>query len=212
MTRTLLPPDVDRSYGRCARRHNASTRGKGVSPMLTSTQIENIDRVFAMIDSSGDGRVTWDDFETLTRGIAEELGRDSKSTEIAELSAAYHGVWEYVSAAADLDQDGAVTRDEFRKAHSTQALSAGLLLDKWLVAADRCFDAADRDGHGYLTEDALAGVYRAGGITDRQVASAAFQAMDVNSNGRVDKAEFSANVRGLFEAVDKSMKGARMIG
>jgi hypothetical protein len=37
-------------------------------------------------------------------------------------------------------------------------------------------------------------VYRAVGITDRQVAAAAFQAMDVDSNGRVDKTEFSANV------------------
>ncbi|MDI5979858.1 EF-hand domain-containing protein [Amycolatopsis magusensis] len=175
-------------------------------------QIENIDRVFAMIDSSGNGRISWSDFEKLTGGIADELGRDLTSPEVENLLAAYRDVWEYISSAADLDQDKAVTKEEFRKAHSTQALSAGVLLGKWQVAADRCFDAADRGGNGYLTEDALAGVYRAGGIADRQVVAAAFQAMDVNNNGRVDKTEFSANVRGLFEAVDKSMKGAHMIG
>jgi Ca2+-binding EF-hand superfamily protein len=179
--------------------------------MLTPMQIENISRVFAMIDLSGNDKITWNDFETLTQGIAGELGLAPDSTEIEGLLAAYRDVWDYISGAADLDQDGAVTKAEFEKAHMTQALTAGALLDKWQVAADRCFEAADRDGDGYIDEDALAGVYRAGGISDQQVATAAFQAMDVDNDGRVDKTEFSANVRGLFLAVDESMKGAHML-
>jgi Ca2+-binding EF-hand superfamily protein len=174
-------------------------------------QIENISRVFTMIDLSGDDRITWNDFETLTQGIARELGLTPDSAEIEGLLAAYKDVWDYLSGAADLDQDDAVTRAEFEKAHATQALTAGALLDRWQVAADRCFEVADRDNDGYIDEDALASVYRACGITDRQVAAAAFQAMDTNDNGQVDKTEFSANVRGLFLAVDESMKGAHLI-
>lgn len=180
--------------------------------MLTPMQIENVNRVFAMLDLSGNGRITWDDFEALTRGIAGELSLASDSAEIKGLMDAYRDVWDNISGAADLDEDGAVAKAEFEKAHATEVLSAGELLDKWQVAADRCFDVADRDADGYIDEDALAGIYRAGGIADRQVASAAFQAMDVNNNGRVDKIEFSANVRGLFMAVDESMKGAHMLG
>jgi hypothetical protein len=180
--------------------------------MLTPMQIENIGRVFAVIDLNGNGKITWNDFETMAQGIASELGLDPGSTEIEGLLAAYKDAWDYISGAADLDQDGAVTKVEFEKAHETQVLTTGALLDKWQVAADRYFDAADRDGDGYIDEDALASAYRAVGITDRQVAAAAFQAMDVDSNGRVDKTEFSANVRGLFLAVDESMKGAHMLG
>lgn len=179
--------------------------------MLTPTQLDNINRVFAMIDVNGNGNISWEDLEKLSHGIAGELGLERTSAEIEGLMAAYRDVWDYISGAADLDENGLVTKAEFEKAHVDQILSAGVLLDKWLVAADRCFDVADLDGDGYMDEDALAAIYRATGITDRQVARAAFAAMDVNENGQVDRAEFVANVRGLFLATDESMKGAHMI-
>lgn len=179
--------------------------------MLTQMQIENIDRVFAMLDLSGNGRISWDDFETLTYGIAKEFGLETSSTEVKGLLAAYKNVWDYIREAADLSKDGSVVKIEFQEAHSTQRLSAGELLNKWQVAADRCFNVADRDADGYIDEDALASIYRAGGIADRQVARAAFQAMDVNDDGQIDKAELSANVRGMFIATDESMKGAHLL-
>jgi Ca2+-binding EF-hand superfamily protein len=179
--------------------------------MLTHMQIENIDRVFAMLDLNGDGRIDWNDFETLTYGIAKEFGLETKSAEVEGLLEAYKNVWDYIREAADLNKNDSVVKVEFKEAHSTQRLSAGELLSKWQVAADRCFDVADRDADGYIDEDALASIYRAGGIADRQVARAAFQAMDVNTDGQVDKAELSANVRGMFTATDESMKGAHLL-
>jgi Ca2+-binding EF-hand superfamily protein len=179
--------------------------------MLTDMQIENINRVFAMLDLDGDGRIGWKDFEALSYGIAKEFGLETKSTEVQGLLAAYKDVWDYVREAADLDKDGWVAKAEFEEAHSTQHLSAGELLDKWQVAADQCFDVADRDADGYIDEDALASIYRAGGVADRQVARAAFQAMDVSDDGQVNKAELSANVRALFTATDESMKGAQLL-
>jgi Ca2+-binding EF-hand superfamily protein len=177
----------------------------------TQMQTENIDRVFAMLDLNGDGRISWDDFETVTYGIAKEFGLDTKSAEVQGLLVAYKNAWDYIREAADLDKDGSVVKVEFEEAHSTQHLSEGELLDKWQVAADRCFDVADRDADGYIDEDALASIYRAGGIADRQVARAAFQAMGVNDDGQVDKAEFSAHIRGMFIATDESMKGAHLL-
>ncbi len=179
--------------------------------MLTQMQIENIDRVFAMLDLNGNGRIGWDDFGVLTYGIAKEFDLETESVEVQGLLAAYKNVWDYIREAADLDKDGLVAKVEFEEAHSTQRLSAGELLDKWQVAADRCFDVADRDADGYIDEDALASIYRAGGVADRQVARAAFQAMDVNNDGQIDKAELSANVRGMFTAIDESMKGAHLL-
>ena len=179
--------------------------------MLTDMQIENIDRVFAMLDLNRDGRIDWNDFETVTYGIAKEFSLETKSAEVQGLLAAYKNAWEYIREAADLNKDDAVGKVEFQEAHSTQLLSVEELLDKWQVAADRCFDVADRDADGYIDEDALASIYRAGGITDRQIARAAFQAMNVNNDGQVDKTEFSAHVRGMFTATDESMKGAHLL-
>jgi Ca2+-binding EF-hand superfamily protein len=179
--------------------------------MLAQMQIENIDRVFAMLDLNGNGRISWDDFGVLTYDIAKEFDLETESVEVQGLLAAYKNVWDYIREAADLDKDGLVAKVEFEEAHSTQRLSAGELLDKWQVAADRCFDVADRDADGYIDEDALASIYRAGGVADRQVARAAFQAMDVNNDGQIDKAELSANVRGMFTAIDESMKGAHLL-
>jgi Ca2+-binding EF-hand superfamily protein len=178
-----------------------------VDPM----QIENINRAFAIFDLNRDGKISWDDFETLIHGAANEFGLEKNSTEITGLLSAYNDIWDYLREAADLDKDGQVVKAEFEKAHSMQRLSAGELLNKWQVVADRVFDMVDRDGDGYIDEDALASIYRTYGIADRQVVGASFQAMDLNNDGQVDKAEFSANIRGLFTATDESMKGAQML-
>lgn len=180
--------------------------------MLTPTQTERLNRVFAVFDMDGNGGISWDDFETVAGGIADEFGLDLDSAEVKGLLAAYKNVWDYVGEGADLDQDGRVLKAEFVEAHSAQRLSVGELLNRWQVVADRCFDIADRDADGYIDEDAVAGIYRGAGIADGQVARIAFEAMDVDSNGQVDRTEFSANVRGLFIATDESMKGARMLG
>jgi Ca2+-binding EF-hand superfamily protein len=179
--------------------------------MLTHMQIENIGRVFAMLDLDGNDRINWNDFEKVTYGIAEEFSLETNSTEVQGLLAAYKNVWDYICEAADLNKDSSVAKAEFEEAHSTRHLSTKELLNKWQVASDRCFDAVDRDADGYIDEEALASIYRAAGIADRQVARAAFQAMDVNNNDQVDKNEFSAHVRGIFIATDESMKGAHML-
>lgn len=136
--------------------------------MSTPMQIDNINRVFAILDVNGNGKISWSDLEN-------------------------------------------VVKAEFDKAQVSQVLSVGTLLDKWVVTADRGFDLIDQDGDGRVDEDELASLYRGAGITDRQVARVAFQAMDLNEDNRVDKTEWLAHVRGLFLAVDESMKGAHLI-
>lgn len=179
--------------------------------MSDHLQLDNVDRVFAVVDLDGNGVISWEDFATMARGVGREFGLGGESTEVRALVEAYREVWGYICGAADSDADGVVGKAEFRRAHEAGRLSTGELLEKWLVASGCSFDLADRDGDGYLDGDEFSGIYRGAGITDPTVARIAFAAMDVDGDGRLDRAELVANVRGLFTATDESAKGARML-
>lgn len=179
--------------------------------MSGDLRMDNVDRAFAVFDVDGDGVISWGDFDAAARGIGREFGLGVESSEVRALAAAYRELWEYLRG-ADVDVDGVVGREEFRRAHEAGRLTTGGLLARWQVAAERVFDVADRDGDGLLDGSEFAGFYRGAGVVDPQVAAIAFAAMDVDGDGRVDRAELVAHVRGLFTAVDASTKGASLLG
>ncbi len=178
--------------------------------MSEHMQVDNIDRIFTVIDLDGNGEISLDDFGAMARGVGREFELEAGSPEVQRLLEAYQDVWDYIRG-ADVDVDDVVTKAEFRQAHETGRLSTSELLEKWQVVSRCAFDLADQDGDGYLDEDEFAGIYRGAGVTDPQVAAIAFGAMDVDSDGHLDRDEFLANVRGLFTATDESTKGARML-
>lgn len=83
-------------------------------------------------------------------------------------------------------------------------------MEKWESASRGNFELADGDGDGYIDLDGFIRIYRGGGV-DAKVAEAAFGAMDVDDDRRLDWTELSANIRGLFTATDESAKGAHMV-
>lgn len=179
--------------------------------MSSPLQHENVNRAFSILDVSGNGRITWGDFEKVINSIVAAMGLEVDSDPAVRLRTAYQNLWDYVRGSADKDTDDTVTRAEFEQAHSTQHLTTGELLDRWQAAAGCTFDVLDRDSDGYIDESALVTLYSAAG-TDPQFARAAFQTMDTTSDGRVDKTEYLTHIRGIFTATDPSMKGARMLG
>ncbi|XVS60945.1 EF-hand domain-containing protein [Actinosynnema sp. CA-299493] len=172
--------------------------------------LDNIDRVFAILDTDGDGRISKDDFTSMGRGGVREFGLDENSSQARRLVEGYEGIWDYICG-ADLDVDGVVSAAEFREAHTSGRVTTEVLVQKWEWASRGNFEAADADGDGYIDLEGFAKIYRGAGIPDRAVAEAAFAAMDVDADGRLDWAELSTNVRGLFTATDESAKGAHMV-
>lgn len=177
--------------------------------MSDQVQLDNIDRVFAILDRDGDGGISKDDFSSLGRGVAREFGLDAESPRARRLIEGYEEVWNYICG-ADLDVDGVVDAAEFRKAHTSGRVTAEVLVEKWESASRGNFELADVDGDGYIDLDGFIRIYRGGGV-DPAVAEAAFGAMDVDDDGRLDWGELSANIRGLFTATDESAKGAHMV-
>ena len=178
--------------------------------MSDQVRLDNIDRVFAILDVDGDGRVSKGDFTSMGAGVAREFGLDEDSPQARQLAEGYEDIWTYIRD-ADLDVDGVVGADEFREAHTSGRVTTEVVVEKWERASRRCFEAADGDGDGYIDLEGFATIYRGAGISDPKVAETAFGAMDVDADGRLDWAELSAHVRGLFTATDESAKGAHMV-
>ncbi|MBB5957182.1 Ca2+-binding EF-hand superfamily protein [Saccharothrix tamanrassetensis] len=176
--------------------------------MSDRVRLDNIDRVFAILNVDGDGGISKDDFTSMAGGVVREFGLDADSPQARRLVGGYQDIWDYLRG-ADVDADGVVGAAEFREAHTSGWVTTEVLVERWESASRRCFEAADDDGDGYIDLEGLAAIYRGGGVTDRKVAEAAFGAMDVD--GRLDWAELSAHVQGLFTATDESAKGARMV-
>ncbi|MFT7840261.1 EF-hand domain-containing protein [Saccharothrix sp. BKS2] len=171
---------------------------------------DNIDRVFSILDVDGDGVISRDDFTSMGAGVAGEFGFAVDSPRARGLIAKYEEIWDQLRG-ADLDLDGAVGPEEFREAHTSGQVTTEGLVEKWVSATRGNFEVADRDGDGYLDLDTFAAIYRGAGIPDRRVAEAAFRAMDVDADGRLDWNELSAQARGLFTTSDGSAKGAHMV-
>ncbi|MEJ2852077.1 MULTISPECIES: EF-hand domain-containing protein [unclassified Saccharothrix] len=179
--------------------------------MSEQVRLDNIFRIFTALDTDDDSEITWADFAVKAHGIGREFGLDDASPEVRALTKAYQGVWDYIRG-ADVDHDDVVTQADFRVAHESGRLTTSGLLAKWELAAQAAFTIADRDGDDRLDEMEFGRLYRGAGITDPQVASIAFDSMDVDSDGLLTLAEFITNTRGLFTATDESEKGAHMLG
>jgi Ca2+-binding EF-hand superfamily protein len=178
--------------------------------MSEQVRLDNIFRIFTAFDTDDDSEITWADFTVKARGIGREFGLDDASPEVRALAGAYRGVWDYIRG-ADVDDDGVVTRAEFRVAHDSGRLTTGGLLAQWEVAAEAAFAIADRDGDERLDKTEFGRLYRGAGITDPQVAAIAFAEMDLDSDGGLTLAEFITHTRGLFTATDEAEKGTHML-
>ncbi|MEU4447103.1 EF-hand domain-containing protein [Actinosynnema sp. NPDC050801] len=172
--------------------------------------LDNIDRVFAILDVDGDGGISKGDFTAMGAGVAREFGFDENAPQARSLITKYEGIWDHLRG-ADLDVDGVVGAAEFREAHTSGRVTTEVLVERWLSATHGNFEVADRDGDGYIDLEAFAAIYRGAGIPDRKVAETAFGAMDVDADGRLDWNELSAHARGLFTATDESAKGTHMV-
>ena len=174
--------------------------------------VKNVDRVFAVLDLNSDGLLEWRDFETKVIGISRAFGLTADSPEARGVLAGYQELWHYIRGAADSDRDDAVTKEEFEQAHLARRLSTETVADLWADVANRVFDVVDRDDDGYIDLEGLVVLYLAGDVPEAEhTATIAFASMDADSDGRVDKTEFTANVRGIFTATDESAKGAHML-
>ncbi|EXC12960.1 Calcium-dependent protein kinase 2 [Morus notabilis] len=156
-----------------------------IAEHLSAEEIAGLKEMFRMIDTDNSGQIT---FEELKDGL-KRFGANLNESEIYQLM-----------QAADVDNSGTIDYKEF--------IAATLHINKvdredHLVAA---FSYFDRDGSGYITQDALQHACEEFGIEDFHLEEIIREA-DQDNDGRIDYNEFVAMMqKGDADLGKKSLK------
>jgi Ca2+-binding EF-hand superfamily protein len=118
---------------------------------LTQFQQRKLARMFDLYDANQDGYIDAADYARVGEGFATATGCAPGSADYEQLRAAYLGFWEQLRQAADADQDGKVTREEFVASYET------LLAMRETIAgvSQAILQLTDRDGDGFIDPDEL---------------------------------------------------------
>src|SRR5690606_29069438 len=178
---------------------------------LTPFQKHKIRRLFAVLDVNRDGRVDRNDYIRRVQALARLSGWTEGSPEYERNLHSVLQEWESVRDSADLDEDGAVTADEYLRyadifLDDRDAVRAYARGDVQLL-----FDAMDRDGDGRITLDEYRAYLQACGV-DASAADVFFAYADLDEDGEMTRGEVSHAVEEFLISEDRSAAGNFMFG
>ncbi|MBT2383610.1 EF-hand domain-containing protein [Streptomyces sp. ISL-11] len=141
--------------------------------------------VFAMLDADGDGVVSKDEYAARAERVTAATGRTLDDPLVVIARTAGERAW----AAMDANGDGKVTFDEYAAWAGAEAFDT--ICEPVLGAL---FDLADTDKDGALVLSEFTMLRTALGNPAGNVATA-FEALDADGDGRVDRADYLASIR-----------------
>ncbi|MFE0047703.1 EF-hand domain-containing protein [Streptomyces albireticuli] len=141
--------------------------------------------VFAMLDADGDGIVSKDEYSARAERVARASGRSGDDPLVVAARAAGERAW----AAMDANGDGGVTFDEYEAWAGADAFDT--VCEPVLGAL---FDLADADADGALDVHEFTTLRTALGNPADNIRSA-FEALDTDGDGRVDRDDYLASIR-----------------
>lgn len=184
---------------------------------MDDVQRARYDRVFQAYESA-EGDLTWESFSAHIDTLAGQRGLAADSAEVTTLREGLRAYWGQLSAMADTDHDGRVTREEWRAfcsamtdvVRQTAATGGEFPLTPWIQALYALIDA---DGDGRITQEEYGNwlaVLRLAADTDVPTAFAGF---DTDANGTLSWEEFArASEQYWSNFDDPTLPGARWIG
>ena len=168
------------------------------------------DARFSLIDATGDGYVTRDDYEAFALRLVQGFGEPPGSPAALAVREGYRRLWRAVSERAEIDHDGRVTEAEFL-AWIDGAGGDGSFDEEIAPLAGAVIALADDDGDGVLTEDELARLLDGCGVTGPG-ARRVFAELDRDSTGDVDADELVAAIRAFWLSPATDQPGSWLFG
>jgi len=182
---------------------------------MNEIQQARYDRVFDAY--AIDGYLSKEGFDRHTRILAELQGRPADAEPIAALRAELFLIWGQLAPMADTDNDGRITRHEWRAA--AQGLTASLQqaqkqgmpwpFDHWVQVL---YGAIDGNDDGSVTKEEYRQWLDALGLADDTDLDSAFAGFDTNEDGTLSMDEFVNLYHQYWSEFDASVPGHRWIG
>ncbi|MFD9598655.1 EF-hand domain-containing protein [Kitasatospora sp. NPDC086009] len=152
-------------------------------------------RIFSMLDTDGDGVISRAEYVARVDRAAAAVGRDARDPLVVAARTAHEEVWRQM----DADHDSRVTFEEYRSWAGHDAFEATCR-----PALGSLFDLADADADGRLTREEFSRLRTATGNAEGDV-DAAFDALDPDGGGTVDRDTYLAAIRDFLTTGTSSM-------
>ncbi|MGW2377708.1 EF-hand domain-containing protein [Kitasatospora sp. NPDC001683] len=164
------------------------------APALTTPK----GRVYAMLDTDGDGVASRHDYFVRIERARQATGRDHDDPLVIAARTTGERAW----AAMDANGDGVMTYEEY-----VAWVDADKFDNICRYALGALFDLADADQDGALDRAQFTALRQA--LNNRASnADAAFDALDADGDGRVHRAEYLASIRAYVTGEDSPMGDA----
>ncbi|MGY0231151.1 EF-hand domain-containing protein [Longispora urticae] len=181
--------------------------------IMSGFQNAKIKRYFDSLDTTGDGRITREDFDTIAERHAEANGYAAQSADARRLRDATHAFWTSNLQQLDTSGAGVVTIDQFASAIA-QLSAAGVAQYDALVrpTADAYFDLCDQDGSGDLSQDEFVRIFGGAASVPAEESIATFRQIDSNGSGVVSRDEYHAALKDFYYSSDPAKAGNHLFG
>jgi len=175
-----------------------------------SLQYKKFNYVFKWFDQNGDGWITQDDIEKMSKlftALADETDQKNKSA----MNKGFLNWWHLL-----LDDRVDKTSEKIGKEEFIRIMHAVVIAPKNFEIAvgnivDGLLGALDRDGNGSLSQEEYVGMYNALGIPPT-TSSEAFKRLDRDGSGEINRAEFHQALFEYYLSADPNAPGNWLLG
>ncbi|MGI5336543.1 EF-hand domain-containing protein [Streptomyces sp. CA-181903] len=179
---------------------------------MTTAPIERkYDLIFDRLDADGNGVLEYADCERMGQDVIRAGYVTEGSAQADALFTAYREAWGRLTAAADADGDGVITREEFKAAMSRTLGRREQVVEGCRAVLDTEFSSIDGDDDGFVPVADFQRYLEALGSTAEE-ARATCDSLDTNGDGRISRAEFHEGWAQYLLSDDLTEPGSNFLG
>ena len=180
------------------------------APTSSATPAGTRDSRFSLLDPTGDGYMTRDDYEAFALRLVQAFGQPPGSLAAVAVREGYRRLWRGLADRAETDRDGRISEAEFLAWIGAVGTDDGFD-DEIAPLAQAVVALADDDGDGALTEPELLRLLAACGLPSGQ-SERVFAELDVDASAGVDTAELVTAIRAFCLSPAAHQPGAWLFG
>eukprot|EP01120_Amphizonella_sp_Union-15-10_P009865 TRINITY_DN3828_c0_g1_i1.p1 TRINITY_DN3828_c0_g1~~TRINITY_DN3828_c0_g1_i1.p1 ORF type:complete len:204 (+),score=43.15 TRINITY_DN3828_c0_g1_i1:42-614(+) len=181
-----------------------------MSKTVSDLQIKKLQHAYQCWDADKDGKMTLDDYKLYAHKIATRGGLNTESESSKLVTEQFLKLFGPILHAADKNQDGVVTEEEFVEYFITNFIVKKDISQHISIAAN-IFKMIDGDGDGKISPSEYILAQWGWGISEES-AKKAFSLMDLNNDGFITYDEYEKHFSDYWLSSDPNVPGNNFFG